>query len=157
MEITIRNATLQDAGILCEIHVSSIRGLGRSHHTEAEVEAWAGGRVPAQYEEQISDKHVIVAEQGPKVVGFGTLDLEEGIILQLYVHPDHAGRGIGALILDELLRLTRAAGHDGVRLNSSLNARDFYVRAGFQSGESCQHRFRSGGEITCIRMTRVLP
>ena len=54
MEITIRKATHQDREALSEIHVSSIRELGKSHYSEAEIDAWSGGRTPARYEEHIS-------------------------------------------------------------------------------------------------------
>jgi len=39
MEVTIRKATHQDREALCEIHVSSIRELDKSHYSEAEVDA----------------------------------------------------------------------------------------------------------------------
>ena len=39
---------------------------------------------------------------------------------------------------------------------SSLNARDFYVAAGFQPGQKCKHRFRNGGEVDCVPMKKLL-
>ncbi|MGD9002586.1 MAG: GNAT family N-acetyltransferase [Anaerolineae bacterium] len=156
MEITIRKATQEDCEALGEIHVSSIRGLGRSHYSDAEVEAWSRRRTPARYEEHISRRHVIVAEHGSLPVGFGTLDLAAEEITQLYVRPRYAGKGIGGLILDELLRVAREAGVREIHLKSSLNARDFYVKAGFQPGRTCKHRFRDGGEVDCIPMRKRL-
>ena len=70
MEITIRKATHQDREALREIHVSSIRELGKSNYSEAEVDAWSGGRTPARYEEHISERHVIVAQNRSMPVGF---------------------------------------------------------------------------------------
>jgi N-acetylglutamate synthase-like GNAT family acetyltransferase len=156
MEITIRKATRQDCEALCEIHVTSIQELGKSHYSNAEVEAWSGGRTPARYDEHISERHVIVAEHGSLPVGFGTLDLAAREILQLYVRPDYAHRGIGTLILDELLRVARAAGVREVHCISSLNATEFYINAGFQPGQRCKHRFRHGGEVACIPMRKRL-
>ena len=101
MEITIRKATHQDREALREIHVSSIRELGKSHYSEAEVDAWSGGRTPARYEEHISERHVIVAQNRSMLVGFGTLDITTGEILQLYVRPEYARKRIGTLILDD--------------------------------------------------------
>ena len=59
MEITIRRATRQDREVLCEIHVSAIRELGKSHYSEAEVDAWSRERTPERYEEHIVERHVI--------------------------------------------------------------------------------------------------
>lgn len=156
MEITIRKATSDDCQALCEIHLSSIRELGRSHYSEAEVEAWSGGRTPVRYAEHISVRHVIVAEHGPLPVGFGTLDLARSEIMQLYIRPEYARKGIGTLILDELLRVARAAGVHEIHCKSSLNARDFYIKAGFEPGQPCKHRFRHGGEIECVPMQKRL-
>ena len=156
MEITIRKATHQDREALCEIHVSSIRELGKSHYSEAEVNTWSTGRTTARYEEHITERHVIVAQNRSKPVGFGTLDITTGEILQLYVRPEYARKRIGTLILDELLRVARAAGLHEVHCISSLNAREFYVAAGFQPGQKCKHRFRNGGEVDCVPMKKLL-
>ena len=156
MEITIRKATHQDREALREIHVSSIRELGKSHYSEAEVIAWSTGRTLARYEEHISERHVIVAQNRSMPVGFGTLDITTGEILQLYVRPEYARKRIGTLILDELLCAARAAGLHEVHCISSLNARDFYVDAGFQPGQKCKHRFIDGGELDCVPMKKLL-
>lgn len=156
MEITIRRATLEDCEALCEIHVSSIRGLGRSHYSEAEVEAWASGRTPARYERHVLDKHLVVAERGSVPVGFGTLDVPTGEILQLYVCPDYARHGVGTLIVEELVRVARAAGIRVVHCLASLNARAFYVTVGFDPGQRRKHRLRSGVEVDCVPMKKTL-
>ena len=156
MEITIRKATHQDREALCEIHVSSIRELGKSHYSEADVDAWSKGRTPACYEGHISERHVIVAQKRSIRVGFGTMDLTTGEIIQLYVRPEYARKRIGTLMLDELLCVARAAGLREVNCISSLNARDFYVDAGFQPGQKCKHRLRDGGEVDCVPMNKLL-
>ena len=156
MAITIRRATHQDRETLCEIHVSSIRGLGKSHYSEAELEAWAGGRTPERYEAHISERYVIIAQDGSMPVGFGTLDPATGELVQLYVSPECARKGVGTRLLDELLRVARAAGHREVHCLASLNARDFYIDAGFQPGAKCKHRFRDGGEVDCIPMKKLI-
>ena len=156
MEVTVRRATLEDCEALCDIHVSSIRELGGSHYLEAEVEAWARGRTPARYERLISEKHVVVAEHGSVPVGFGTLDVPTGEIVQLYVRPDCARQGVGTLIIDELVRVVRAAGGRLVHCIASLNARPFYVSAGFEPGPMRKHRLRSGLEVDSIPMKKHL-
>jgi putative acetyltransferase len=143
--------------VLCEVHVSSIRGLGGSHYSEAEVDAWAKGISPARYERLISEKHLVVAEHESTPVGFGTLDVPTGEVLQLYVHPDHVRQGVGTLILEELVRVARAAGGRFVHCLASLNAREFYVSAGFEPGPRRKLRLRSGAEVDCIPMRRSLP
>lgn len=141
---------------MCDIHVSSIRRLGRSHYSEAAVEAWAKRKTPAHYERLISEKHLVVAEHGATLVGFGTLDVPTGEILQLYVRPDYARQGVGTLIVDELVKVVQAAGGRFVYCLASLNARAFYVSAGFEPGPMRKLRLRSGVEVDCVPMKRNL-
>ena len=156
MEIKIRKATLEDCEALCEIHVSAIRELGKTHYSPAEVDAWSRGRTPARYEKHIRERTVIVALHRSIPVGFGTLDDTTGELFQLYVRPEYARKGIGTQILQELLGIARAAGLSEVHCRSSLNAQAFYAHAGFQPGQKCKHRFRDGGEVDCIPMKKIL-
>ena len=156
MEIRIRKATDQDCTALCEIHVSAIRELGKSHYSEAEVDAWSRGRTPEQYERHIRQREVVVAQHRSIPVGFGTLDLTTAEILQVYVTAEYARKRVGTQILETLLSMARAAGLREVHCISSLNAEAFYANAGFQSGQKCKHRFRHGGAIDCIAMKKLL-
>ena len=156
MEIKIRKATLQDCKALCEIHISAIRELGKTHYSEAEVDAWSRARTPERYEKHIRERQVVVAQHRSLPVGFGTLDLVTGQVVQLYVRPEYARKGIGTQILEALLGMARAAGLREVHCISSLNAEAFYANAGFQSGQKCKHRFRDGGEVDCIPMKKNL-
>lgn len=154
--IQIREAGLEDCEVICGIHASSIRILGRSHYSKEDVEAWAGRWEPADYEHIVTDNEVLLACRGDRVLGFGTLDLDKAEIRQLYVHPDHPRQGIGTKLLNEMLSRARTAGLDSLHLESSLHALDFYLQAGFVEGERCKHRFRRGGAIDCISMTMDL-
>jgi putative acetyltransferase len=156
VEIKIRKATQQDCEALCQIHVSAIRELGTTHYSQAEVDAWASGRAPERYEKHIAQRHVIVAQHGSKPAGFGTLDCTTGEILQVYVRPEYARKGIGRRILRELLDEARRQGLREVCCLSSLNAEAFYASCGFHPGQKCKHRFRHGGEIDCIPMKTSL-
>ena len=102
------------------------------------------------------ERFVIVAEHKTIPVGFGTLDLSIGEILQLYVSPEYARKGVGTLILDDLLMVAKSAGLHEIRLLASLNAKDFYIHAGFEAGQVCKHQLRSGGEVDCIPMKKYL-
>ena len=125
-EIIIRKATLNDCNAICEIHVSAIRELGKSHYSEAEIDSWSKGRTPDRYEKHIRNRQVVVAQHRSIPVGFGTLDLERREILQLYIRADYARKHIGTRILEELLDMARAVGLREIHCMSSLNAETFY-------------------------------
>jgi putative acetyltransferase len=156
MKIKIRKATPQDCEVLSEIHISAIRELGKTHYSEAEVDAWSRGKTPERHEKHIRERQVVVAQHRSIAVGFGTLDLTTGEVVHLYVRPENARKGIGTQILEELLGMARAVGLRELHCISTLNAESFYANSGFQSGQKCKHRFRDGGEIDCVAMKRVL-
>ena len=72
-------------------------------------------------EEHAGAHPAIVAVEGPLVVGFGSLSpyrdrpaYATSVEDSVYVHRDHRGRGIGRLLLDELVRLGRDHGFHAV-------------------------------------------
>lgn len=68
------------------------------------------------------EKHpVIVAVEDGEVIGWGSLSrfhprqaYENSVEDSLYVHHDRRGRGVGSLLLAELLRLAKEIGHHTV-------------------------------------------
>ncbi len=88
-----------------------------------------------------SNAYACVVLQGSQVLGFGSLftfDRVRGgrsaVIEDMVVAKDFRGKGIGRLVLKELLRHARAEGCFKVTLESSEAARGFYQTAGFKSG-----------------------
>jgi ribosomal protein S18 acetylase RimI-like enzyme len=88
---------------------------------------------------------LLVASDDGRVVGTVTLYLEprptsghwqpdDAVFRFLAVKPDHRGRGIGQLLLQECLRRARAAGKSRVAMQTTeymTVARAMYERAGF--------------------------
>ena len=64
----------------------------------------------------------------------GLLVLDDDFINQLYVDPDHQGRGVGAALLDRAKR-QRPLGLQLWTFQSNANARRFYERHGFVAVE----------------------
>ncbi|MDF2178790.1 GNAT family N-acetyltransferase [Aliiglaciecola sp. CAU 1673] len=79
-------------------------------------------------------------------VPIGTLKLKEQAhqwdILQLQIHPDFQGQGIGALILNRLISMAK---NNGVRLFLTVlkanPAAKFYVKSGFEFCGEDRHEF----------------
>ena len=84
----------------------------------------------------------IVAVDGPTAVGFGSLSpykeraaYRTSVEDSVYVHTDHQGRGIGKLIVTELLNVARISGFHAVfaRISASSDAsRALHASCGFQ-------------------------
>ena len=108
----VRSATVEDAPAILEIYnhevLTSTVTFDLVPRTLAEQESWITDRSGAHV--------VLVVEDGDEVVGFGALSqyreragyattVEDSV----YVHEDHRGKGVGRILLAELV--DRATAH----------------------------------------------
>lgn len=133
MSHEIRPASARDAEPIASLYLAARRmylAYAPLSHTEAEVRSWVADiLLPA-------GRTWVVSEtiEGP-VLGFLSetpeLAEEEGAwIDQLYLHPDHMGRGLGTrLLMHALARLPRPLKLHTFEANAG--ARRFYERHGF--------------------------
>ncbi|HEY4610996.1 MAG TPA: GNAT family N-acetyltransferase [Ilumatobacteraceae bacterium] len=137
-ELSIRLATAADA--------EAIRAI---YNHEVLRTAATFDLVPRSIEDQrhwIADRTgafaAIVAVEDDVVVGFGSLSpykeraaYRTSVEDSVYVHVDHQGRGIGKLVVNELINVARLSGFHAVfaRINaSSESSRALHASCGFE-------------------------
>ena len=96
-----------------------------------EAQAWATQLTLAGMERKLRELEIWVAELDGVVAGWGAI--RGGDLEGLYMAPEFAGRGVGAALLAMLERLMRERGVHVARADASSNARDFYLRRGYQA------------------------
>ncbi|MCA6124822.1 N-acetyltransferase [Bradyrhizobium sp. WSM 1704] len=110
----IRPATEQDipaiTAIFNEAVVNSNAIWTEKQDSEAERLAWMKARQALGYP-------VLIAAEGPAVLGYGTFGdfrafpgYRYSVEHSVYIHADHRGRGLGRTIVDELMTAARALG-----------------------------------------------
>jgi putative N-acetyltransferase (TIGR04045 family) len=77
--------------------------------------------------------HIVAVDAG-QLVGTCRLVFDDGIawLGRMAVEPNLRGRGIGARILEEAERQSRAAGAKRIRLHAQIETQSLYERGGFQ-------------------------
>ena len=129
----IRPAWPDDAPRIHALHTASVRALCSGHYAVEVIEGWLANRAPAAYLAEIERGELFVAEREGRVVGFGAATA--GTVVAVYVDPGAVLHGVGRALLHYAIALARR-GHEGpVRLQATLNARDFYAREGFREIE----------------------
>ncbi len=101
-------------------------------------------------QEQLAQGHqFLIATEGSKQLGFASYSRNEGDAFhlhKLYVLPEAHGRGLGKLLMNEIVSRVRAENGRQLRLNVNRfnNAKDFYERAGFKIKESVDNDIGNG-------------
>jgi ribosomal protein S18 acetylase RimI-like enzyme len=93
---------------------------------------------------QLQKGHIfLLAEEGANEVGFASFSLidseNNGYKLhKIYVLPSMHGKGVGKILMNEVVSLVRRNGGKTLQLNVNRNnkAKDFYVKAGFKIKET---------------------
>lgn len=150
----VRPATREDRTALPTLHTASVRAFGPDGYGTEQVQEWAGAgeRSPEDYEVDAEDEQFTVAVRKGEIAGFGHVVLDAGEVHAVYVHPDHAGHGVGSALLAELEGYARGRELSALSLQSSLNAVGFYEQAGYERvGEG-----ESPGGLAVVEMRKML-
>lgn len=156
LQALIRPANVADAAQACQVLIRSIREIcGPDYGNDsALLDQWCANKTVANVTAWITnpDLYVIVAETPAlSIVGVGMLNRPLGRVALCYIVPEALHQGIGKRLLAALETAARALGHAQLHLESSLTARDFYVRNGYQpNGEP------TSGPITAIPLIKEL-
>lgn len=152
----VRPAGASDVDGIWRVHNESIRSLCRTRYGAREIAAWIAFRPREAYRSALASRTLFVAEREQEIVGFGQFDPARGEIEACYVSPDAVNRGVGSDLVMRMEEQARAAGHEVVRLNATLNAETFYARLGYRRLGPAIHRVSGGVELDCIRMEKKL-
>src|SRR5439155_25525451 len=108
---------------------NSVKALCKDHYSLEQITGWLKNRTPQGYLPGIERGEMFVAVNERRIVGFG--HAVPGEVVAVYVEPEWTRHGVGRAILAE--GITRArGGHQGaIRLDATLNAQEFYKKAGF--------------------------
>ena len=152
-----RAALPDDAGALFSLSVAAIRRAAADHYTSAQLEAWAATRSVDGHRRMIERTSAFVAvDEHGDVAGFATVALQPvaglvaGELDQLFVAPEHAGRGAARLLVAEVEAVALAAGLIRLVTHASWRAVPVFERLGFTQVEV--ETVQVGGEV----LTRAL-
>lgn len=125
-DVLLRSAGSDDAAAVAEVHIASraTAPMPPAVHPDHEVREWLAGRVESD--------EVWVAEAADGIVAY--LRLTPTWLDDLYVHPDHAGAGLGSALLD-LAKSRRPEGFDLWVFEMNTPAHAFYLRHGLTEVE----------------------
>lgn len=147
--VSIRTAEVADIERIFELHLIAIRELCISHYSSDTIDRWLHGRKPAGFNSCVAEESCFVALLDSDIAGFCCAT--PGEVSALFVDPAHARSGIGSQILTHALQIARQEHVGPVRVESTLNAVDFYTHHGFVVVEHTTAR-RNNVELPVVIM-----
>ena len=155
----VRKAEIKDAKGIHDVHMRSICEQCSLDHSLEEIAVW--GARPFNEKERINaiqNHHVWVVEEDSEILGFGHLMFSQregktyAHILGLYLTPEVSGIGIGGAIMRLMIAVAESANVQSIRLDSTLTARQFYRRVGFEEQSDVSTIEISGQPVRCVPM-----
>ena len=120
-----------DTMSLRELFAQSIEELTQEDYSEDQRVAWASTAEDAVgFGARLGGMVTLVAEAEGEHLGFGSLK-DNTVIDMLYVHPYHAGEGVGTTLADALEKIAANRGAKTITADVSDTAAIFFERRGY--------------------------
>jgi putative acetyltransferase len=130
--VSLRPFLPADAARCAEIFRASVEELASEDYGADQVEAWAARADDAGFAKRLADQLTLIALFDGAPVGFASLKGADTIDM-VYVDPGIARRGVGATLLDALVKLAQAHGAKNLASDVSDTARPLFERLGFKA------------------------
>jgi GNAT superfamily N-acetyltransferase len=180
MTPTIRTADESDIPSLHTLIAASIRGLQAGDYTPAQIEGAIGNALGLDTQ-LVRDRTYFLAEAPgiphPIACGGwsfrGTLFGSDGAAVRestrlnpateaakiraIFVHPEHARRGLGTLLLTHAEQAAHAAGFRKLEMGSTLTGVPLYTLCGYTAAGAIEIPLPNGATLPIVKMTRTLP
>lgn len=152
----LRTATPADAETLAAVHRSSILHGCVGSYRPVQIRAWLEVLDESVYPQLMETAFVRVAEHEGAVAGFAATTLRGGLINAVYVAPFATNQGLGGALVADAEEALLTAGQHEARLNSTLNAVDFYRWLGYEDVTETINRLPGGVAMPCVAMRKRL-
>ena len=152
----IRKAVKEDARLIIQAHIRSIREVCSSEYTVEQVKAWSGRDFQvSRWQQTMDHDHVwVISNDQKEIFGFGHLSFpteEEAYLAGLYFVPEVIGLGFGKQMMELMLNEVNKRQTKMIKLNATKTALKFYLKAGFSVDET-SFIMMSDQKIDCINM-----
>jgi putative acetyltransferase len=142
----IRTATTDDATALSALIQNAVRTSNARDYPQAIIELICENFTQDMVIEKMAQRDVFVAVRDHVIVG--TISLGDGKLHSMFVEPRLQGEGIGRCLVKHLERHAVSRGLSVLRLSSSITAKLFYEKLGY---ELVQFEERPNGSTFLMR------
>lgn len=121
-----------DTMALRDLFAQSIEELTAEDYDEDQRVAWASTAADAEeFAARLGSMVTLVVQVDGEYAGFGSLKNNTAFDM-LYVHPYHAGQGIGTALAEAIERIARGRGATEITVDASDTAVPFFEARGYE-------------------------
>lgn len=158
--VEIRRATREDTEEMAQIQRTALRSQAADDYSTEQLAYMTASErdrplVPAAWVEA-SDHVYIIAHNDEDPVGYGGVNIDDGILTATFVAPQVSGQGIGQTIAERLQEIARDHGIETLTTYASLNAVGFYRHLGFTEQDRVNVGNETAPEIPSVLMEKRL-
>lgn len=128
--VTIRTATKAEVGAIAHLIERTVRISNAPDYEPATIESIVANFTPERIVEKMPERDVFVGLNAGVLVG--TVSLGGDKLHSLFVDPSWHGKGIGRRLVDFLEAHAASQGLAVLRVSSSITARPFYQKLGYE-------------------------
>lgn len=144
-----------DTMALRDLFAQSIEELTQDDYDEDQRLAWmAQAEDAATFGKHLAGMTTLLIQVDGEYLGFASLK-DNKVLEMLYVHPHHAGEGVGAALCEAMEKIAAARGAEAITVEASETAVLFFEARGY--GPLKRNSIPIGDEwLTNTTMTKVL-
>lgn len=126
MDITIRQATIDDIPSITSLFRDTVFHINSKDYSEKQIAVWSSAANDIEgWEKRIKDAYFIVGEYKEDIVGFAYLT--KGYYFEgLYVHKDFQHKGVGTSLMSIIESQVISEGFEIIKADASKTALLFY-------------------------------
>ena len=118
---------------LRELFAQSIEELTADDYDEDQRVAWAATAADAEaFAARLGGMVTLIVQVDGEYAGFASLK-DNTVFDMLYIHPYHAGQGVGTALADAIERLAQARGAKEITVEASDTAAPFFEARGYEA------------------------
>lgn len=152
----IRSATAADVETIAELHRASILHGCVGDYSATQIRSWLGVLTPDVYPALMASTYFRVAVDDNAICGFAATSIGNELINAVYVAPFAFGTGVGRALVADAEEALLTAGRFEAKLNSTLNAVEFYRWLGYVDVGTASNRLPNGVALAAVAMHRSL-
>ncbi len=158
--VTLRPIAAADLDAVRDLQARSFAALGGGANTPDQIQAHVDEIMSPAYRDELLDNHLIVAEDetGRLIGSAGWCTMPDrpqtARIRKVFVDPDHAGKGLGRLLVGAAEADALANGFRDFACRANRNAAPFYERLGYRSEKEGVMATSIGVDLPVVFMSK---